>query len=96
MPGYDHATSLFGRPRAEVEAALPDREAVACPLCGTAPRPFGLDFQGLQLARCATCHLEFQHPRPTFAQLTVAVYGAAYHPPGDELIGPGRAWHFDR
>ena len=96
MPGSEHATSLFGRSRADVEAALPDREAVVCPLCGTAPRPFGLDFQGLQLARCPTCALEFQHPRPTFEQLAVAVYGAAYHPPGEGLIGSARAWQFSR
>ena len=96
MPGHADAKSLFGQPRAEVEAALPDREAVACPLCQTVPRPFGIDFQGLHLARCATCGLEFQHPRPIFEQLATAVYGAAYHPPGEELIGSTRAWHFNR
>ena len=72
--------SLFGRPRADVEAALPEREDVACPLCGNLPRPFGVDFQGLHLARCATCGLELHHPRPVFEQLATAVYGASYHP----------------
>ena len=81
MPDAMKAKPLFGRPRAEVDAALPDRESVACPICRRTPRPFGVDFQGLHLARCPTCGLEFQHPRPVFAQLATAVYGGAYHRP---------------
>ena len=75
--------SLFGRSRAEVEAALPDREPVNCPLCGREPRLFGVDFQGFHLARCPGCRLEFQHPRPLLGQLAAAVYKAHYHPPVD-------------
>ena len=71
------AGSLFGRTRAEVEHALPDREDVPCPSCRTRPHLFGVDFQGLHLARCSTCGLEFQSPRPVFEQLSDAVYGAA-------------------
>ena len=88
--------SLFGRPRAEVEAALPDREPVDCPLCGRAPRPFGVDFQGLQLARCGACGLEFQHPRPVFEQLAAAVYGSGYHPAGHETVDRRRRRTFAR
>ena len=88
--------SLFGRPRTEVEAALPDREPVDCPLCGRAPRPFGVDFQGLQLARCGACGLEFQHPRPVFEQLAAAVYGSGYHPAGHETVDRRRRRTFAR
>jgi 2-polyprenyl-3-methyl-5-hydroxy-6-metoxy-1,4-benzoquinol methylase len=90
------AGSLFGRPRAEVEAALPDREAVVCPLCGRAPRQFGIDFQGLHLARCGACGLEFQHPRPVFAQLAAAVYAREYHPEGHQTVDGSRERTFAR
>ena len=88
--------SLFGRPRADVEAALPDREPVDCPLCGREPRPFGVDFQGLKLARCGACGLEFQHPRPVFDQLAAAVYTSDYHPAGHEAVDSGRERTFAR
>ena len=88
--------SLFGRPRVEVEAALPDRVPVDCPLCGRPPRPFGVDFQGLHLARCGGCGLEFQHPRPVFEQLAAAVYTADYHPRGHEAMNGGRRRTFAR
>lgn len=88
--------ALFGRPRAEVEAALPDREPVDCPLCGVRPRPFGVDFQGFQLARCGACGLEFQHPRPVFERLAAAVYTSDYHPRGHETVDCGRERTFAR
>ena len=88
--------SLFGRPRAEVESALPDRESVDCPLCGREPRPFGVDFQGLHLARCGACGLEFQHPRPVFEQLAAAVYTTDYHPAGHAAVDRGRERTFAR
>ena len=91
MPG-----SFFGRPRAEIEAALPDREPVHCPLCGREPRLFGVDFQGLHLARCGVCGLEFQHPRPVFEQLAAAVYARDYHPDGHEAVDPCRERTFTR
>ncbi len=89
-----HGASLFGRPRSEVDQALPDREAVECPLCQRAPCPFGVDFQGLQLARCPTCGLEFQHPRPVFDQLAAAVYGQSYHRAEEASADPIRARQF--
>ncbi|MDA1094067.1 MAG: class I SAM-dependent methyltransferase [Acidobacteria bacterium] len=73
--------SLFGRSEAEVAAALPDREPVICPLCREPPAPLAVDFQGLHLARCAHCGLQFHSPRPVLEQLAVAVYGAEYHRP---------------
>ena len=88
--------SLFGRPRVEVEAALPDREPVDCPLCGREPRQFGVDFQGLQLARCRSCGLEFQHPRPVFEQLADAIYTSDYHPAGHEAVDRDRERTFAR
>ena len=90
------APSLFGRPRAAVEQALPRRETVACPLCGVAPRPFGVDFQGLCLARCGRCGLQFQSPRPVFDDLVRAVYGPAYHPPGEHVLDAVRRYQFER
>ena len=88
--------SLFGGPRAAVARALPRREAVACPLCRVAPRRFGVDFQGLQLARCAACGLQFQSPRPVFDDLVRAVYGPAYHPPGEHVVDAVRRYQFER
>ncbi len=88
--------SLFGRTRAEVEHALPDREDVPCPSCRTRPHLFGVDFQGLHLARCSTCGLEFQSPRPVFEQLSDAVYGAAYHPPEQAIVDAVREWQYTR
>ncbi|MCY4602382.1 MAG: class I SAM-dependent methyltransferase [Acidobacteria bacterium] len=90
------AESLFGRPRSAVARALSRREAVPCPLCRVAPRPFGVDFQGLQLARCATCGLQFQSPRPVFDDLVQAVYGPAYHPPGEHVVDAVRRYQFER
>jgi len=90
------ASSLFGRPRAEVEAALPEREPVTCPLCGHQPRRFATDFQGLALARCGTCGLEFQSPRPVFEQLATAVYGASYHRADEATVDATRAGEFGR
>jgi len=88
--------SLFGRPRAEVEAALPDREPVVCPLCRSEPRGFAVDFQGFHLARCPSCGLECQHPRPAVAQLSEAVYGATYHPAAHAGDAPYRERTFAR
>ena len=90
------AESLFGRPRSAVARALSRREAVPCPLCRVAPRPFGVDFQGLQLARCATCGLQFQSPRPVFDDLGQAVYGPGYHPPGEHVVDAVRRYQFER
>ena len=90
------AAPLFGRPRSAVEQALRRREPVACPLCGVAPRPFAVDFQGLQLARCERCGLQFQSPRPVFEDLVRAVYGPAYHPPGEHLLDSIRRYQFER
>ena len=88
--------SLFGRPRSAVEQALSRREPVACPLCGVAPRPFAIDFQGLQLARCERCGLQFQSPRPVFEDLVRAIYGPAYHPPGEHITDSIRRYQFER
>ena len=82
--------SLFGRSQADVEAALPAREPVDCPLCHRPPCRFGVDFQGFHLARCPTCGLQFQHPRPVFGQLVKAVYGDVYHPPDDASVATRR------
>lgn len=90
------AESLFGKPRAAVEAALRGREPVACPLCRRPPRLFAVDFQGFRLARCAGCGLEFQSPRPAFDDLAAAVYGAAYHPEAHAAVDPARRRHYLR
>jgi 2-polyprenyl-3-methyl-5-hydroxy-6-metoxy-1,4-benzoquinol methylase len=71
-------TPLFGRKREEVEAALTNRETMACPLCSIEPEPFATDYQGFRLARCPGCGLEFQNPRPILPDLAERVYGANY------------------
>ena len=90
------AGSLFGRSQTEIDLALSQREDVTCPLCHTTPELFAVDFQGLNLARCSTCGLEFQSPRPTFGDLTRAVYGASYHTSKEKLIGVARRYQFAR
>ena len=90
------ATVLFGRSRAEVDRALSEREDVACPICGAPPRVFAVDYQGLHLARCPSCGLEFQSPRPLFDQLTTAVYGASYHRPEEGVADAAHEWHYAR
>ena len=65
-------------------------------MCGTPPRVFGADFQGFSLARCPSCELEFQSPRPVFAQLAEAVYGDDYHPPHQAAVDAEREWHYER
>ena len=71
--------SLFGQPREVVEAALPEREPVRCPLCDADPRPFAVDPQGFQLGRCPRCGLEFVSPRPVLRLLAERVYARDYH-----------------
>ena len=89
-------SSLFGRPRADVDLALPDREDVTCPTCGTSPTVFGVDFQGLHLSRCPSCGLEFQSPRPVFDQLATVIYGEAYHPTAQAEVDPIRGKQYRR
>ncbi|MEE3203029.1 MAG: class I SAM-dependent methyltransferase [Acidobacteriota bacterium] len=90
------ADSLFGQSRDVVEAALPDREPVVCPLCQCTPDLFAVDFQGFHLARCPACRLEFQHPRPLFEQLADAVYNESYHPDDHHNVDGTRARIFMR
>lgn len=78
MTAPDKPAPLFGRPRAEVEAELGEREPVRCPLCDCHPELFATDPQGFHLARCPRCGLEFQSPRPPFARLAEHVYAREY------------------
>ncbi|MGH9788367.1 MAG: methyltransferase domain-containing protein [Candidatus Acidiferrales bacterium] len=71
--------SLFGQPRAVVEAELAERELVRCPLCEADPKPFAVDPQGFQLGRCPRCGLEFVSPRPVLRLLAGRVYARDYH-----------------
>ena len=75
---------------------MPAREFVECPLCRETPKPFAVDFQGLQLSRCEKCNLEFQHPRPVFEQLTSFVYGTSYHPLSHKSVNRFRSAHYKR
>ena len=88
--------SLFGRRRGEVAAALPDREPVSCPLCRRPPAPFATDFQGLHLARCVSCGLQFHSPRPVLEQMATAVYGADYHRPDEASADVRHRRHYAR
>ena len=88
--------SLFGRPREDVAAALPDREPVLCPMCRQLPSPFATDFQGLHLARCLSCGLQFHSPRPVLEQMVTEVYGAAYHRPEEATADARHQRHYAR
>jgi 2-polyprenyl-3-methyl-5-hydroxy-6-metoxy-1,4-benzoquinol methylase len=93
--GAAPSKSLFGRPLAEVAAALPDREPVACPLCRQPPVAMATDFQGLHLARCPRCRLQFHSPRPVLEQLATAVYGAHYHRPDEATADARHQRHYE-
>jgi len=89
---------LFGRPRAEVEQALTEREPVRCPLCEIEPVRFATDHQGFHLARCPRCGLEFQSPRPPFAKLAEWVYEREYGDLGEAAgeLTPAKQAQFSR
>jgi 2-polyprenyl-3-methyl-5-hydroxy-6-metoxy-1,4-benzoquinol methylase len=76
-----------------VAQALPIREPVRCPVCGSHPTPFAQDYQGFSLARCGGCALELHSPRPPFDDLTAAVYGEDYFGESD---GPAELENFRR
>lgn len=97
-PGQARPASLFGRPRAEVESALAEREPVRCPLCDCEPRPFARDPQGFQLARCPRCRLEFLSPRPILSLLAERVYARHYDDLADAAgrLTPEKKAHFAR
>ncbi|MDP6581862.1 MAG: class I SAM-dependent methyltransferase [Vicinamibacterales bacterium] len=92
----ESSRSLFGRSREDVASALPDREPVLCPLCRRPPQRFAIDFQGLHLARCRSCGLQFHSPRPVLEQMATAVYGAAYHRPEEAEVDARHERHYAR
>ena len=94
VAGPGPSGSLFGRSRADVAAALPDREPVSCPLCQRPPVSFALDFQGLSLSRCRSCGLELHSPRPVLEQMATAVYGEHYHRPEEATAGAFHDRHY--
>lgn len=74
------ATTYFGKSRSIVGAELKATEAVLCPICDLAPRPFATDYQGFQLCYCPKCRLQFVSPRLSFEQLSEKVYTDSYFP----------------
>lgn len=91
-------TSLFGSDRSVIEAEIKDMEDVVCPVCGTAPKPFAVDYQGFQLCRCPSCGLQFLSPRPTFEQLADKVYNETYHaePDAPAELSEASGYQFER
>jgi 2-polyprenyl-3-methyl-5-hydroxy-6-metoxy-1,4-benzoquinol methylase len=91
-------TSLFGSERSIIEAEIRNMEEVLCPLCGTAPTPFAVDYQGFQLCRCPSCDLQFLSPRPTFEQLAEKVYNETYHaePEAPKHLSAATRYQFER
>ncbi len=89
-------SSLFGSDRSVIEAEIKNMEEVLCPVCGIAPKPFAVDYQGFQLCRCPQCELQFLSPRPTFEQLSRSVYNETYHaePAGD--LSEAKRYQFER
>jgi len=76
--------SYFGKERSVSGGELKPSETVDCPLCGSPPIRFAVDYQGFQLARCAGCGLQFQNPRLTFEELADKVYTKDYCPGHEE------------
>ncbi len=72
------SASYFGKPRSVTRAELQATEIVECPLCGLAPEPFAVDYQGFQLCRCRRCRLEFVSPRLAFEELAEKIYTDSY------------------
>jgi 2-polyprenyl-3-methyl-5-hydroxy-6-metoxy-1,4-benzoquinol methylase len=91
-------SSLFGSDRSVIEAEIKNMEEVLCPVCGIAPKPFAVDYQGFQLCRCPRCDLQFLSPRPTFEQLSEKVYNETYHAATDtsEHLSESSRYQFER
>ncbi|MBC7910345.1 MAG: methyltransferase domain-containing protein [Pyrinomonadaceae bacterium] len=89
---------LFGSDRSVIEAEIKNMEEVECPVCGIAPKPFAVDYQGFQLCRCPQCDLQFLSPRPTFEQLSEKVYNETYHAETDtsEHLSEASRYQFER
>lgn len=73
----------FGKKNAVSSGELVADEEVVCPMCGTSPRPFAVDYQGFRLCRCDGCSLEFVTPRLSFEDLADKVYSDNYFPVRD-------------
>lgn len=75
--------NYFGKASAVTSGDLVPTEVVLCPLCGIAPKPFAVDYQGFTLCRCQKCGLEFVTPRLSFDELADKVYSDNYFPKRD-------------
>lgn len=75
--------TFFGKARAVSSGELMPTEQVLCPLCGIAPEPFAVDYQGFTLCRCSRCTLEFVNPRLSYEELAAKVYSDNYFPKRD-------------
>ena len=83
MPN-DKGETYFGKESAVSSGELTPAERVDCPLCGTAPVEFAVDYQGFHLCRCPQCGLQFQNPRLTFEELAEKIYTKDYCPGHEE------------
>jgi 2-polyprenyl-3-methyl-5-hydroxy-6-metoxy-1,4-benzoquinol methylase len=72
--------TFFGKAKAVASGELVPTEHVLCPLCGIAPEPFAIDYQGFTLCRCSRCSLEFVNPRLSYEELAAKVYSDNYFP----------------
>jgi len=93
---FSSESSLFGTSRGQIDKIFQRREEVLCPLCKIKPSRFAVDFQGFTLARCSSCQLEFQNPRPVFSDLASAIYTEDYHGPRESIIDTSRHYQFKR
>src|SRR5436190_11309309 len=80
--------TFFGKAAAVTSGELTPTEKVLCPLCGIAPEPFAVDYQGFTLCRCGNCSLEFVNPRLSFDELAEKVYSDNYFPKRDGANKP--------
>ena len=65
-------------------------------MCRQPPARFATDFQGLHLAQCLSCGLQFHSPRPVLEQMATAVYGADYHRPEEATADARHERHYAR
>ena len=91
MVQHEESETYFGKESAVSSGELTPAEQVDCPLCGTRPVEFAVDYQGFHLCRCPKCGLQFQNPRLTFEELAEKIYTQDYCP-GHEETASDRAY----
>ncbi len=89
--------NFFGKSDAITKGELVPSEHVLCPLCGIAPVPFAVDYQGFTLCQCEKCGLQFVSPRLSYEELADKVYSDNYFPKRSvKKVSPATVHYFER